>query len=210
MWFRCQSATSVGVMRDSIACLVAAVLLATADPASACQVASIPSTRELVSRADAIVIAVAGRFIPHQPTTPERPRRPTPQPPLPPPIFRIGSDPGDDVHVPPPGPPADRIQFDVIETLKGRVVGTLMIRGVLSDRDDFNEAGANQNQARPGAGGPCYAYSYRRGAKYLLMLRNTPEALTPYWSPLSRVNDQLRSDDDPWLAWVRRRLRASR
>jgi hypothetical protein len=30
---------------------------------------------------------------------------------------------------------------------------------------------------------------------------------TVYWSPLSPVNEQLRSAEDPWLLWVRQQVK---
>ena len=100
------------------------------------------------------------------------------------------------------------IQFEVKETVKGDAVTPfLWIRGRLMDRDDFNDLKVPLNGVRPnGYGGSCYAYDYRRDAAYLLLLRRTATELSPYWSPLSRVNDQIRPNGDQWLDWVRRQV----
>lgn len=79
-----------------------------------------------------------------------------------------------------------------------------MIRGRLTDRDDYNDTPVPRNSVRPEGHGPCYASSYRRDATCLLFLRSTIEGmLTPYWSSLSRVNDQIDPAGDEWLEWVR-------
>lgn len=104
------------------------------------------------------------------------------------------------------------IAFSVIETLKGRVVGpNLLVIGSLIDTDDFNERPVPYTFVRPGGrGGNCFALGYRPGASYLLLVNHQQGLLTPYWAPLSPVNEQLRSDTDPWLLWVRRRLSVPR
>jgi hypothetical protein len=113
-----------------------------------------------------------------------------------------------DLHPASPG----LIQFEVRETLKGNAgMPFLWIRGRFIDRDDFNGLKVPLNGVRPdGYGGSCYASDYRRGAAYLLVLRRTATELSPYWSPLSRVNDQIRPNGDPWLDWVRRQTSFSR
>ena len=49
---------------------------------------------------------------------------------------------------------------------------------------------------------------YRRGAEFLLVLKWYPAGvtLTPYWYALAPTNEQLRSDQDPWLRWVRQQI----
>ena len=102
----------------------------------------------------------------------------------------------------------DHIRFEVAETLKGQTVGPLFVEGELTDGDDFNDLSASQNFVRPeGRRGTCNARSYRPGAAYLLFLQRTAAGeLSPYWAPLSRVNDQIRPNGDQWLDWVRRQV----
>lgn len=106
----------------------------------------------------------------------------------------------------------DHIRFEVTETIKGKAVAPLLIEGVLTDRDDFNNVAVPANGVRPdGLGGSCYARSYRAGAAYLLFLQPTTVGkMSPYWAPLARVNDQIRPNGDPWLEWVRSRVAARR
>lgn len=45
---------------------------------------------------------------------------------------------------------------------------------------------------------------YRPGAEFLLMLKKRDAGYTVEWYPMGPVNEQLRSSDAPWLAWVRK------
>jgi hypothetical protein len=102
------------------------------------------------------------------------------------------------------------INFDVVDTLKGPATGGLRIRGMLSTADDYNDKHPPYAFVRPdGRGGDCFAHTYRRGGQFLLFLKREPNGYTPYWAALAPVNEQLRSDDDRWLAWVRRAAKQS-
>ena len=81
----------------------------------------------------------------------------------------------------------------------------LILRGVLVDRGDFNRGTSPYQSVRPsGLAGSCFAFFYRPGAQYLLMLKkDAKKEQTVEWYPLAPVNEQLHSDDDPWLLWVR-------
>ncbi len=51
---------------------------------------------------------------------------------------------------------------------------------------------------------PVGAWQYRTGAQYLSMLgKEHTGGLTLERYPLAPVNEQLHSEDDPWLLWVR-------
>jgi len=105
------------------------------------------------------------------------------------------------------------VTFDVLEVLKGdSVPGPLVISGSLSDHDDFNPDTVPYMHVRgDGEGGSCFAYTYRQGAEFLLILsRNRAGRLGPYSIklPLMPVNEQLHGADDPWLSWVRAQLRS--
>jgi len=53
--------------------------------------------------------------------------------------------------------------------------------------------------------GSCFADDHRAGASCRLLLDSDGSgALTPYWSALQGLNEQLSGPGDPWLAWVRR------
>lgn len=169
-------------VRTSLALGLIVLSASTAFPCSI--VGSLPTPGALIASADVIVVAVAR----------ERISGPVTNPPT---LDEVGSE----------------ILFDITETLKGDVVApTLTITGAFTDNDDFNDTPVTQNWPRPDArGGPCFAYSYRQGASYLLLLKRTRQhTLTPYWSALSRVNDQTRPDGDPWLEWVRSRVGGKR
>jgi hypothetical protein len=103
------------------------------------------------------------------------------------------------------------IRFDIKTVLKGEPsMKQVTIEGVLTDKDDFNEGTVPYSSVRPsGKQGSCYAYSYKDGASYLLFLNEQKgsdehkmKEPSPYWAPLSPVNEQLKSMDDPWLQWV--------
>lgn len=161
------------------------ISMALAVPASPCTVSSRLSPGELVRNAEVIVrVRVTGLAAPGPPRM-------------------FGGEEG------------RRVQFQVLETLKGTLPSSsLSFTGELEDHGDPNDADVPYNFVRPGGRrGNCYALGYRQGTEYLLMLRRParPRAdgsageLTPYWAPLSPVNEQLgRGEDDPWLAWVRR------
>ncbi|HEX8117434.1 MAG TPA: hypothetical protein VF521_09185 [Pyrinomonadaceae bacterium] len=103
------------------------------------------------------------------------------------------------------GVPGSLVEFKVLETLKGEGVPDILdINGYLDDRDDYNDRPVPYDFVRPGGrAGSCIANSYRKGAEFLLFLKNRDGKLTPYWAALSPTNEQLRPADDPWLKWVR-------
>ena len=102
-----------------------------------------------------------------------------------------------------------RIRFKVLEVVRGKVPGHLVLPGVLVDTDDFNDHPSPYNSVRPeGRRGSCFASSYRSGGQFLLMLKKRSDGLlTVNWYPLAPVNEQLHSTDDPWLLWVRKRAK---
>jgi|SRR5688572_18263291 len=164
-------------------------------PAAACQIVTFkgspakPTAIELIGRADVIVVAVARESVPASLPQPEIPLFNDPEPRR-----------------------TDRILFEVTETLKGKAAAPLLFKGYFTDRDDFNNVAIPANGVRPnGLGGGCFAYHYRRDAAYLLFLQRTPNGeLSPYWDALSRLNDQIRPNGDPWLDWVRSRVAGRR
>jgi len=103
------------------------------------------------------------------------------------------------------GVPDSKIRFKVIERIRGPVISDLILPGYLVDRDDFNDQQPPYTFVRPGGrAGSCFANSYRSGGQFLLFLKKTKAGeLTVNWYALAPVNEQLHSDDDPWLLWVR-------
>jgi hypothetical protein len=103
------------------------------------------------------------------------------------------------------GVPDSKIRFKVIERIRGSVISDLMLPGYLVDRDDFNDQRPPYTFVRPGGrAGSCFANSYRTGRQFLLFLKKAKAGeFTVNWYALAPVNEQLHSDDDPWLLWVR-------
>lgn len=101
------------------------------------------------------------------------------------------------------------IRFNVNEVVKGQDLSQgLVINGYLTDFDDFNDRPVPYDFVRPGGrGGNCTAYEYKRGAEFLLFLKRSEDQLSPYWDALAPTNEQLRSKTDPWIIWVKERLK---
>ena len=101
------------------------------------------------------------------------------------------------------------VQFTVLEVLRGGdAPGSLQVAGILGERDDFNDRPVPYDFVRRGGrGGSCFATEYRNGGEFLLFLKKETDGYTPYWAALAPVHEQLRSDDDPWLLWVREAVR---
>jgi hypothetical protein len=97
------------------------------------------------------------------------------------------------------------VQFLVRERLKGEAGPELRLTGRLTTRDDFNDRPVPYAMVRrAGRQGDCFATSYTAHGTFLLFLkRDAAGRLTTRWAALQPVNEQLRGDDDPWLAWVR-------
>lgn len=102
------------------------------------------------------------------------------------------------------------IRFKVDQVIKGQdLPKELAINGYLTDFDDFNDRPVPYDFVRPGGrGGNCTAYQYKRQAQFLLFLKKSEEKLTPYWDALSPTNEQLRAKNDPWVLWVKERLKS--
>ena len=101
------------------------------------------------------------------------------------------------------------IRFKVNEVVKGQdLPQELVINGYLTDFDDFNDRPIPYDLVRPGGRhGNCTAYEYKRGAEFLLFLKKSEGKLSPYWDALSPTNEQLHSNTDPWISWVKERLK---
>lgn len=142
-----------------------------------------PSPQAVVSGAEIIVRATAVRYV----RAPEG-------------NIRALHEPGD-----------AEIEFRVEEILKGaNVPSTIILNGYLTDRDDFNDHPVPYDFVRPGGrGGSCSAYEYKQSAEFLLFLKERDGKLTVGWYALAPTNEQLRSVNDPWLAWVREQSQSS-
>lgn len=103
------------------------------------------------------------------------------------------------------GVPGARIRFRILETIRGSVQGDLNLPGYLVQADDFNDGEPPYSFVRPnGRRGSCFANSYRAGGQFLLMLKKMPTGeYSVNWYALGPVNEQLHSERDRWLQWVR-------
>jgi hypothetical protein len=144
-----------------------------ASPALGCSVAHIATPRDLVSRAEAILVVRAEEYF---------------------------VDPVRNSHGRLDG---GIIRFSVKSKLKGFSDSDLHIEGLLADSDDPNDRPVPYDFVRPeGRHGDCVAKQYRRGGSFLIFLKGG----TPYWSPLAPVNEQITSEADDWVVWVKRQL----
>jgi hypothetical protein len=107
------------------------------------------------------------------------------------------------------GEPDSTIQFKVEESLRGKdLPDTIALNGYLSDRDDYNEMPVPYTFVRPnGRSGSCFANTYKQGAQFLLFLKKNNKGYTSNISALGPTNEQLRSENDPWLLWVKDHLK---
>jgi hypothetical protein len=110
------------------------------------------------------------------------------------------------------GEPESTIEFKIEEVLKGKnLPESVVLRGYLSDRDDFNDVEVPYKFVRPnGRAGSCFANSYKEGAQFLLFLKKKEDEFTPNISALGPTNEQLRGPDDAWLRWVKEYLQSHR
>lgn len=103
---------------------------------------------------------------------------------------------------------AHRVTFEPLEWIRRATDDTARFElyGTAVERDDFNPMTVPYGMVRPaGQRGDCFATEYRLGAQYLLLFTDRPRPRTIQWWGLAPLNEQLRGDDDPWLAWVRAR-----
>lgn len=108
-----------------------------------------------------------------------------------------------------------RVHFTVLEVLHGVTPADLWVHGRFVEHDDFNPLRVPYRMVRPsGQRGGCFTDEYRRGAEYVLLMRQLPHVipliseveevtLNPYWAALAPLNEQVRGRDDPWVRWVR-------
>jgi hypothetical protein len=138
---------------------------------------------EMVKSADVIVVARAVAYD-HPPARPE--------------FFTTGA-------------PDSIVRFEVDEWVKGKGPISIALNGYLSGADDFNESDVPYTLVRRGGRrGSCFANTYREGGRFLLLLKRRRGTYTVDWYALGPTNEQLHEGEDPWLAWVRVQVGASR
>jgi len=111
------------------------------------------------------------------------------------------------------GVPDSKVEFEIKEVLKGdSISGIITLNGYLSDKDDFNDSPVPYDFVRPnGRHGSCFANTYKQGADFLLFLKKSsevkwPKVTTAYTvdiSALAPVNEQLHSENDPWIFYIK-------
>jgi len=106
------------------------------------------------------------------------------------------------------GVPDSKVRFIVNETIRGPVIPELVLPGYWADQDDFNDQPSPYDFVRPGGRhGSCFANSYRKDGQFLLFLKKAKSGeLTVNWYALAPVNEQLHSEEDAWLLWVRKQV----
>lgn len=99
------------------------------------------------------------------------------------------------------------VTLKVLEVIKGKFPApTLKIEGRFADyspRSGTQFPYIELNCSRAAGCGGCYAYDYKKGSQYLLLMR----AGTPYWAPLSPTNEEISGMQDPWELWVKLQLK---
>ncbi len=111
------------------------------------------------------------------------------------------------------GVPDSKVTLKVEELLKGDGLGgKIVLNGYLGEQDDFNDHAVPYTFVRPGGRhGSCFANTYKQGAQYLLLLKNSDSVkwvhattrFTVNIDPLAPVNEQLHSPDDPWVYYIK-------
>ena len=109
------------------------------------------------------------------------------------------------------GTPDSKVRFRILEAVRGAEMPELILPGYVVDRDDFNDRPVPYDFIRPGGcHGSFFANSCLQGARFFLLLKKGDAGkLTVERSTLAPVNEQLRSEKDSWLLWVRRQARAA-
>ncbi len=107
---------------------------------------------------------------------------------------------------PAPSPIQGRVTFDVLEVIKGHFADRrLTVAGRMTDVSPSRQRQPPYQQldcSRAGGCGGCFAYDYRDGAEYLLMLKGG----APYWASLAPTNEEVSGAQDPWVLWVKSQL----
>jgi hypothetical protein len=107
------------------------------------------------------------------------------------------------------GEPDAIVQFKVEEILRGQQLpDDILLNAYLSDKDDYNDMPVPYTFVRAnGRGGSCFANTYKQGGQFLLFLKKKDKGYTSNISALGPSNEQIRSENDPWLEWVKQHLR---
>lgn len=102
--------------------------------------------------------------------------------------------------------PMSVLQLTITSVVKGvpPASGALHVLATSAPFLGRNLGSPPYRKARPGADGPCFAFDYRAGGSYLLLLRGG----RLYYAPLAPVNEEVDGLSDAWATWVMSRVRA--
>jgi hypothetical protein len=99
------------------------------------------------------------------------------------------------------------VTFEVVEALRGSALkpkDVITLEGYVGRYAGPSPVG-DFSAARPGAAsGGCIAYDYEVGRQFLLLLRGQGPRWATVGIPFARVNEEVTTPGDPWLASVRR------
>jgi hypothetical protein len=96
--------------------------------------------------------------------------------------------------------PGPQVTFNTIEVIKGRAPGpTFKLVGSLKYFGANLEAPPCLAVRPGGQRGMCFAYDYRLGGTFLLMLKGG----SPYWAEVRPTNEEVVGAQDEWVLWVR-------
>ena len=100
------------------------------------------------------------------------------------------------------------ISMTVLEVLKGDFkASAVVVDGETARYEGANDLPAPYDFVRPGGrSGDCFADDYKPGGQFLLFLRHG----TVHWSPLAATNEEVSGPSDPWVTWVKERLKNKR
>ena len=97
------------------------------------------------------------------------------------------------------------ITMAVLEVVKGGFKGsTVVVEGETARYEGRNDSPVPYDFVRPGGrSGDCFADDYKPGGQFLLFLRDG----SVHWSPLAATNEEVSGPTDPWVTWVKQRLK---
>jgi hypothetical protein len=97
------------------------------------------------------------------------------------------------------------IEMTVVEVVKGSFNGkTIRVEGQTARYEGPNDGAPPYDFVRVGGRhGNCFASDYKAGGQFLLFIRGG----NVHWSPLAATNEEVSGPKDPWVVWVRDRVK---
>ena len=98
------------------------------------------------------------------------------------------------------------IKMSVIEVVKGEFKAkTVTVDGQTAQYDGGNDGPVPYDFVRKGGRhGNCHAFDYKAGGQFLLLLKSGKVN----WAALAATNEEVSGSKDPWVVWVKDRLKA--